>query len=219
MHVQEGCGHRSGQCTALRMTLARRRIDLSRSAIVDTATTKPMNRCTRNHSCTSGNNARDLFSTNVECISFRYKKINNQTPVLKKWVEKLVSEGTIKRDWYDVCIETQSMFIGRSTIFSNRPKKRNTRRFSMMPSPTRRAQPTPKTRIGLIHHGKVSETDWKGSLLSSFVGRFLHWKRSISLPENGYYRRNIGHHRCESPWITWGFHSSSWFETCFRKPR
>ena len=201
------------------MKLARRRIYLSRSAIVDTVTTKPMNRCTRNHSCTLGNNPRDLFPTHVEYISFRYKKIHNQTPVLKKWVEKLVSEGTIKRDWYDVCIETASIFVSRSNLFSHRLKKRNTRRFSMMPSPIRRAPPTQKTRIGLIHHGKVGETDWKGSLLSSLVGRFLYWKRSFSVPENGYHRRNIGHHRCESPWITWGFQSSSWFETCFRKPR
>ena len=35
---------------------------------------------------------------------FMYKQIHKQTPVLKKWVDKLISEGTIKQEWYDVCI-------------------------------------------------------------------------------------------------------------------
>ncbi|CAF4565166.1 unnamed protein product [Rotaria socialis] len=32
---------------------------------------------------------------------FMYKKIHKQPPVLKKWVDKLISEGTIKREWYE----------------------------------------------------------------------------------------------------------------------
>ncbi|CAF3851602.1 unnamed protein product [Adineta steineri] len=32
---------------------------------------------------------------------FMYKKIHKQTPVLKKWVDQLISEGTIKQDWYE----------------------------------------------------------------------------------------------------------------------
>jgi len=34
----------------------------------------------------------------------RYKKIHKQVPVLKKWVDKLISAGTIKQEWYEVCI-------------------------------------------------------------------------------------------------------------------
>jgi 2-oxoglutarate dehydrogenase E1 component len=36
---------------------------------------------------------------------FMYKKIHKQVPVLKKWVEKLIGEGTIKQEWYDVRIK------------------------------------------------------------------------------------------------------------------
>ncbi|CAF0807367.1 unnamed protein product [Rotaria sordida] len=32
---------------------------------------------------------------------FMYKKIHKQPPVLKKWVEKLINEGTIQREWYE----------------------------------------------------------------------------------------------------------------------
>lgn len=34
----------------------------------------------------------------------RYKKIHKQQPVLNKWVDKLIGEGTIKREWYEVRI-------------------------------------------------------------------------------------------------------------------
>jgi hypothetical protein len=41
-------------------------------------------------------------------FQFRYKRIHKQTPVLKKWVDKLTSEGVIKHEWYEVCIDKQN---------------------------------------------------------------------------------------------------------------
>ncbi len=50
------------------------------------------------------NKKKESFNCIVFWLFKRYKKIEQQTPVLKKWVDKLIKEGTIKQEWYEVCI-------------------------------------------------------------------------------------------------------------------
>mgnify|MGYP001125246123 CR=1 FL=1 len=99
-----------------------------------------------------------LFSFDFD---FRYKKIHKQKPVLDKWVEKLINDGVIQREWYEVCIDecTKMNSIIKINLFRFRLKKLNIKRFSMMLLLTRKVQPMLKTKIGSIRHGKASSLE------------------------------------------------------------
>ena len=119
---------------------------------------KRMNLCLHNHLCTFDKilNFNELqFRPFFPC---RYKKIHQQQHVLKKWVEKLISEGTIKQEWYEVSVEIDSMF-NRMIIRLFRLKKLNTKRFLMMLLQIRKVLRMPRIKTGLIHHGKVSSPE------------------------------------------------------------
>ena len=70
---------------------------------------KLMNLCLLNRLCTSLEILHFLHLS----VCFRYKQIIKQTPVLKKWVDKLISEGVIKREWYDVCLSKLNLLFKR----------------------------------------------------------------------------------------------------------
>lgn len=68
---------------------------------------KRMSLCSPNRLCT----LLEILHFLSLSLCFRYKQIHKQTPVLNKWVDKLISQDVIKREWYEVCISKMKVLF------------------------------------------------------------------------------------------------------------